>query len=141
METCLSFGEFPDFVRFQLPVLVWMGLIFVLSSLPGSTLSPLEFKDAHLIAHLLLFGMLYYLGYRALRFQNYSRLLREFSLLAALLFVMLYGATDEYHQSFTPGRRMELKDFLWDVLASVIVLLIVIVADKVKQNRGKLETR
>lgn len=118
-----------------------MGLIFVLSSLPGSTLSPLEFEDAHLIAHLLLFGTLYYLGYRALRFQNYSRLLREFSLLAALLFVMLYGATDEYHQSFTPGRQMELKDFLWDVLASVIVLLIVMVADKVKQNKGQLETR
>lgn len=136
----MNFREFPDFVKFQLPVLIWMGFIFVLSSIPGSSLSPLAFPYAHLIAHLLLFGMLYYLAYRAFKHQSYSRFFSEFSLLVSLLLVMLYGASDEYHQSFTPGRSEELKDFLIDVIAAVVVLIIVMIVEKVRDNRRKLET-
>ena len=133
--------EYPDFVRFQLPAILWMGLIFTLSSIPGSAFAPLEFNYAHLIAHMILFGTLYYLGYRALRYQNFSKFMREFSLLAALFFVMLYGASDEYHQSFTPGRQEELANFLWDVSAAVIVLLVVMVTEKVRQKRNKSGTK
>ncbi len=121
-----------------MPLLIWMALIFALSSVPGSTLSTMEFPDAHLIAHSILFGILYYLGYRAFKHQHYSRFVSEFSLLITLLFVMAYGASDEYHQSFTPGRSEELKDFLWDLSAAVIVLVIVLVVEKVQAGRKKV---
>ncbi len=98
----------------------------------------MEFPYAHIIAHTLLFGMLYYLGYRAFKHQHYSRLVSEFSLLVTLLFVMAYGASDEYHQSFTPGRSEELKDFLVDFLAAVAVLFIVLIAEKVREKRRKI---
>ena len=127
-------------MKFQLPALIWMGVIFGLSSVPGSSLSPMEFPDAHLIAHSLLFGMLYYLVYRAFKYQSYSRFLSEFSLLVSLLLVMLYGASDEYHQSFTPGRSEELKDFMIDVVAAVVVLVIVVIFEKVRDNRKKFGT-
>lgn len=117
-----------------------MGVVFALSSVPGSSLSPMEFPDAHLIAHSLLFGMLYFLAYRAFKYQSYSRFLSEFSLLISLLLVMLYGASDEYHQSFTPGRSEELKDFLIDTVAAVVVLIIVMIFEKVRENKKKLGT-
>lgn len=115
-----------------------MAFIFVLSSIPGSTFTPLSFPYAHMVAHLLLFGMLYYLGYRAFKHQHYSRFVSEFSLLITLLFVMAYGASDEYHQSFTPGRSDELKDFIFDLSAAVAVLLIVMIVEKIRSNRRRV---
>ncbi|MCL4540195.1 MAG: VanZ family protein [Bacteroidetes bacterium] len=136
----MNFKELPDFTRFQVPLLIWMAFIFALSSIPGSALSPYEFMDAHLIAHSLLFGVLYYLGYRAFKHQHYSRFVSEFSLLITLLFVMAYGASDEYHQSFTPGRSEELKDFLWDLSAAVVVLFIVLIVEKFRERRKMSRT-
>ena len=135
----MNFRESPDFVKYQLPVLIWMGFIFALSCVPGSTLAPIEFMDAHLIAHSLLFGMLYILGYRALKYQNYSRFLHEFSLLAALVLVALYGASDEFHQSFTPGRTEDFKDLMIDVMAGLVALLIVMAYERIRNTTKKLE--
>lgn len=115
-----------------------MVLIFLLSSIPGSTLSSMEFPYAHLIAHSLLFGMLYYLAYRALRFQRYSRLVSEFSLLITLFFVMIYGASDEFHQSFIPGRTEEFKDFAIDVGAALVVLAFVLLRDRLGFDRRRM---
>lgn len=123
-----------------MPLLIWMAFIFTLSSIPGSSFSPIEFPYAHLIAHSLLFGMLYYLGYRAFKHQHYSRFVSEFSLLITLLFVMAYGASDEYHQSFTPGRTEEFKDFLFDFCSAVAVLFIILVVERVRKNRKRLKT-
>ncbi len=134
----MSSRKYPDFVVFQLPVLIWIVLIFSLSSIPGSALSPVEFPYAHLIAHSLLFGMLYYLAYRALKFQRYSRFVSEFSLVITLLFVMIYGASDEFHQSFVPGRTEEFKDFAIDVGAALIVLVLVLLKDKLGLERRKV---
>ncbi len=132
MERFLNSKKYPDFLKFQLPVLIWMALIYTLSSMRGSTYSPFEFPEAHLIAHSLLFGMLYYLGYRALRYQNFSRFLSEFSLVMTLFFVILYAAADEYHQSFVPGRTEDIKDLLVDTTAAVVVLFVVLLKDKLR---------
>lgn len=76
--------------------------------------------------------MLYYLGYRALRYQNFSRFLSEFSLVMTLFFVILYAAADEYHQSFVPGRTEDIKDLLVDTTAAVVVLFVVLLKDKLR---------
>ena len=127
--------KYPDLLKFQLPVLLWMVLIFTLSSMPGSTFSPIEFPYAHLIAHGLLFAMLYYLGYRALRYQSYSRFLSEFSLVTTIFLVILYAAIDEYHQSFVPGRTEDFKDILIDTAAAAVVLFVIFLKEKLV--RGK----
>jgi len=93
-------------VKYQLPTLAWMGLIFLLSSMPGSTFTPIQFPYAHIIAHSLLFGALCLLSYRAFEHQEFSRFMREFSLLGSFMLVVIYGASDEYHQSFTRDVRM-----------------------------------
>ncbi len=117
-----------------------MGFIFALSSIPGKALAPMEFPDAHLIAHSLLYSTLYLLGYVAFRHQNYSRFLKEFSLPVSLVLVMLYGASDEFHQSFTPGRTEEFKDFMIDVIAAAVMLLIIALLEHVRSRRRKPET-
>ncbi|MCL5267821.1 MAG: VanZ family protein [Bacteroidetes bacterium] len=135
----MSSKEYPDFVKFQLPALVWMALIFSLSCVPGSDIAPMEFPYAHLIAHTMLYGVLYYFAYRAMKFQEYIRWLNEFSLVIALLFVMLYGASDEFHQSFVPGRTEEFKDFAIDVGAAIIVLAAIVIKDKFRLDKKKLK--
>ena len=101
MEKLLSLKEYPDFVKFHLPALLWMVFIFALSSVPGSTLAAIEFPYAHLIAHTLLYAMLYYLLYRALGHERFSAFLRRHRIGGALIIVALWGASDEYHQAFT----------------------------------------
>lgn len=139
MTKYLSSKKYPDFVKFQLPVLIWMVIIFALSSIPGSTLAPIEFPYAHLIAHTLLYGMLYYLCYRAMRYQHYSKFVSGFSVGIALLLVALYGASDEYHQSFVPGRTEELKDLLIDLAAALVVLVAVMLIDKFRSGKNPPE--
>ncbi len=122
--------EYPDFVKFQLPALLWMGFIFCLSCIPGSDIAPMEFPYAHIIAHTMLYAVLYYFAYRAMKFQGYSKWLNDFSIIVAYLFVMVYGASDEFHQSFVPGRTEEFRDFAIDVGAATIVLGVILLKDK-----------
>ena len=84
--------------------------------------------------------MLFYLAYRALKHQRFSRMLSELSLLFSLLLVALYGASDEYHQSFVPGRSEELKDFLVDVSAALVVLVIVMIFEKMRPAKVNLHS-
>ncbi len=114
-----------------------MILIFVLSSVPGSTLSHFEFPLAHEIAHIVLYASLYFLAYLALRHQNRISFLSTYRITGAFIIVAVYGASDEFHQSFTPGRSPEFKDFLIDVAAAAVILLFVSIAERnaVRQER------
>jgi len=122
-------------------VLVWMGLIFFLSSqqaadsnqlstgitkfimdlisgiLPGLSpqvqwLNHIVRKNAHFIAYLIL-GLL---QVNAL-YLNGKRGRQAFVL--ALLISFLYAASDEFHQTFVPGRSGELRDVLIDTAGAI----------------------
>lgn len=86
-----------------------MLLIFVLSSQP-SLPSIRFFSGADLLVHAAAYGILCLflaLSFVPARVATWNRVL----LLTFL--VTVYGVTDEYHQSFVPGRDAS----LWDVLA------------------------
>ena len=95
--------------RAWLPALAWAGTIFFLSSrstLPdGPDLIPHFDKVAHFGAYSLL-GLLLAHAVRATGL--------PFALAVALGW--LYGASDEFHQSFVPGRSVELLDWVADAL-------------------------
>jgi VanZ family protein len=42
--------------------------------------------------------------------------------LFSILIVSLYGITDEWHQSFTPGRSVEVADWLADTLGAALAV-------------------
>lgn len=47
------------------------------------------------------------------------------SLLAAWVIAVLYGVTDEWHQSFVPNRHAELRDLGSDAIGAVVATIVV----------------
>ena len=57
--------------------------------------------------------------------------------LGALVFAAFFAATDEFHQSFVPGRAMAAKDVLIDSLGALTGLLIALRVKNILQKRQK----
>jgi VanZ family protein len=92
--------------------IVWMGVIFSLSALPGSAL-PGRFSGlGHFTVYTVL-GLLYCaaLGKRRTWWH---------ALAIAVVLASLYGVTDEFHQSFVPGRTPDVLDWLVDTVGAAV---------------------
>jgi len=98
-----------------LPALLWMGFIFFLSSQPHLPRYPTPLIDLLLkkVAHLLEYFVLAILLHRAVGGQGGWW---------ALVIGGLYALSDEFHQSFVPGRNAELLDLTLDILGVVLGL-------------------
>lgn len=96
-------------------VAAYMLALFTVSSGPGVALPPEGNWDK--VLHAGAFGVLALLSAWALA----RGPLREATwpvLLAASLIAILYGATDEFHQSFVPGRDADVFDLFADALGA-----------------------
>jgi VanZ family protein len=103
-----------------LPPVAWAGLIFYLSSLPGSAI-PSPFFSADKVFHLGAYALLGYLVARALAY--YGRTGRVM-LMPALLLCLAYGISDEFHQSFVPDRTPSALDVAADTIGACIGIVI-----------------
>ncbi|HMI31690.1 MAG TPA: VanZ family protein [Candidatus Limnocylindrales bacterium] len=109
------------FLRYWLPVLLYIGLIFGASSIPGRdipNLFPYMDKLEHLTEYSL-FGLL--LG-RAFRFTVGGDRGRFWSL-ATVAFGGFVGGMDELYQRLTPGRSSDIRDWAVDVTAVTLAVL------------------
>lgn len=100
------------FIRYWLPVLAYVSIIFALSAQQHLT-PPLHFQNSDKVMHLLEYGGLGLLLARAIR----ASLPRWTWLATALLTVaigMAIGAGDEVFQSFVPGRESTVFDWFAD---------------------------
>lgn len=94
------------------PPLIWAGLIFFLSAqstLPGASYPWLDyiFKQS---AHIFVYAVLHFLIWRT----------NKKLLVAPFLIAFAYALTDEFHQSFIPGREATLVDVGFDSIGIVI---------------------
>jgi VanZ family protein len=97
-----------------------MALIFFVSSLPTAPLPPgVSDKSGHLIAYL----VLVVLAVRACAGGLPPRVTRGVAI-GALMIAMGYGAFDEIHQWFVPGRSAELADWFADSAGAGIGLAV-----------------
>ena len=124
------------------PVVVWAALIFIGSSsiLSGSNTSaflvqpmrwlfPTASDSTLLLAHLLIrkaghlteYAILAWLAARAFRTSS-NDLLHHRWFLVALILVVLYSLSDEFHQSFVPSRGASLYDCLIDAVGGLTML-------------------
>ncbi len=97
-----------------------MGLIFILSSIPGHAYEP--FAISSIIANLLhipLFGLLAFLWIKA--FDNKKVYINK-AIIYTIIITIVYAAFDEFHQSFVPGREMSLGDFAMDTLGCIAAI-------------------
>ena len=106
------------FTCYWVPVILYAGLIFTLSSFP---LPPpkVEIPFVDKFIHLIEYGILGFLLYRALRV---SKLAKQVFILA-IIFSILYALSDEIHQLFVPGRKFDLWDLAADSVGAILVTL------------------
>jgi VanZ family protein len=128
------------FLKYWLPVLIWMAVIFSASADPQSyqhsarifglfgpllhwlfpQMSPAEIDYLHHLfrkcCHLTEYAVLALLLWRALRqpVRNDPRPWNRREARLTLLIVMSYAATDEFHQIFVPARTPLVSDVLID---------------------------
>lgn len=105
-----------------MPVLVWCAVIFTLSSIPTPQTSQIYWWDFAIkkTAHMVEYGILYFLFFRAVIYSENKSSITNYSLLITFLFGLLYAFSDEIHQSFTPGRHPKLMDIGFDSLGMLI---------------------
>ncbi len=98
-------------VWYLFPLLGYCALIFYLSS--QSSINLPSFTQSDKLLHLAEYAVLGFLAYRFFR-----RVLPEksavFVVMVAFLFALLYGISDEFHQSFVSGRDSSWLDILAD---------------------------
>jgi VanZ family protein len=106
-----------------IPPLIWMGLIFVLSAQPDLPQAPGPWLDTLIkkAGHAGAYGVLTWLYQRALRprFRT-STALRVVSVGLAVM----YALSDEYHQTFVPGRKGRWSDVAVDGVGACGAMLL-----------------
>ena len=114
-------------VRRWLPPLVWAGVILVGTSLPGSMVPKRVFgydKAIHFTIYAILAVLL------AKQISEVTGRWRAAAL--ALAIAAAFGAADEWHQGFIPGRSTELADWRADSIGAALGALAVAAA---RRNR------
>lgn len=105
------------FVRYYLPALIWASVIFYFSSLPSARVTQFSLGFDDLILHFAEYALLGFL--LGLAFLHPSERHRWQWVVLACLVGILYGASDEIHQSFVPGRHATVSDFLADSIGTI----------------------
>jgi VanZ family protein len=101
-----------------MPAIAWAGVILVVTSWPNPSL-PFSVTGLDKIVHFSMYGILGFLVGRAL---PRHRLLS--ALVGAALGLAVFGALDEWHQRFIPGRSADVKDWIADVSGMILGLLL-----------------
>jgi len=103
-----------------------MGLIWIASSIQAPALPlervPFGDKGVHFIEYCVLGGLL---GFAAM----YGHVLTHWRLrvLSVWLLALAWGAIDEIHQAYVPGRQADPQDFIADVVGVTIGTALVVV--------------
>ena len=136
------------FLRYWLPLILWMGLIFSASADAQSIEHTSRFLEPFLrwlnpdispraleavrwvirkLAHMVEFGLLTWLLWRALRKpkRNDPRPWSWKTAGVAFGIVVLYAATDEFHQRFVPNRTGSVKDVFIDSAGAALAMMLV----------------
>ena len=108
-------------LRFWLPPILWAVVIFSFSSLPTVKASQFFWKDFLIkkSAHVLEYAIFTVLLYRALRAYGMTK---KDAAVSSIFVALLYGISDEIHQTFTPGREPRVRDVIFDTIGSLLAV-------------------
>ena len=97
------------------PVVLWMSVIFILTSLPGKYIPKTDIHGADKLVHFLEF---FVLGPLMLRAFVKSDINMHLSLMVILVIALasLYAGLGEWSQNFIPGRTADVFDLFIDLL-------------------------
>lgn len=119
------------------PVVAYMAIIFAVSAMSAPP-SPVAVGDKveHFVAYAAMGALL-------LRATSGGRLdgLTVMSALAAWVIATLYGVSDEYHQSFVPGRSPDVNDVAADSLGAALAVVALWASGIIARSRGAVRSR
>lgn len=115
-----------------LPTIAYLGLIFYLSSQSKPLDMDMDFKGIDKVLHIGEYAAAAFLLCYSLIKSGVKKVF-----ILAFIFSVLYGISDEIHQSFVPNRTADLFDILADVIGSFIGAYsgMILLMDK---NKGKV---
>jgi VanZ family protein len=117
------------------PAILVMGLIFIASNTSGSDIPKFGIfdlivkKGGHMLGYALLAASFFH------GLDNGKRASRSV-FAGAVLLAILYAASDEFHQSFTPGRSPAIMDICIDTIGSIIGISVLCFFRRRFLNRG-----
>lgn len=103
------------------PVVFWCGLIFWQSSRTLPVVGRTYNEDWLIknLAHVLEYFVLYIFVFRAINWQC-----KKVNFIYPLIFIVVYGIADEFHQSFVPGRTAWWGDVGFDTAGGLVAGLV-----------------
>ncbi|MBX7151653.1 VanZ family protein [bacterium] len=108
--------------KYIMPVIGWAILIFIASSIPGTSLPDLGKWSLDKFIHSGVFAVLSGLSFIAIRHYGAVQSKSQWwCWIVSFSFCLLYAASDEVHQLYVPNRSSEILDFLADSIGIVIV--------------------
>ena len=110
-------------VFFWFPTILWMGIIYFLSSFHKLQASPISWQDfiVRKTAHFTEYAVLNILCYRALKDTTSLSLAKR--LFLSFIITFFYALSDEYHQTFVSGRTGKPFDIGVDSLGAAFGLV------------------
>ena len=122
-------------IRF-IPVLSVMLTIFLLSHTPGDDL-PSQIEGLDKLCHATAYGALAATAIFAML--PWYRCREKTLALLCWLFCILYGFSDEFHQSFTPGRFPSMADIIADGIGAGLIIVAWLALLSMKSTRMQQE--
>ena len=109
-------------LKLWLAVIIWAGVIFGFSSMAINKEAEFSWFDFVIkkTAHVVEYAILYYLLFRAM--SEKGRKMDKKVWVTSLILVMIYAFSDEWHQTFVPGREGTLRDVGFDTIGGLLSL-------------------
>jgi VanZ family protein len=111
-----------NFLRY-IPMIMVMGIIFFLSAQTGDSLDLPDIPDLDKVLHAVAYAVLALTVLYAVPGEKYRGNPWRVSLLV-VLFCLLYGMSDEFHQSFVPKRMPSALDLAADTCGAVLAVVV-----------------
>lgn len=117
-----------------LPLILYWIILLTATSVPSDKLPKEIFEVGDKLLHFGAYLVLSVLLCLTLIFQKKFVLLKKYPYYFTILFGSLYGALDELHQMFIPGRSAEFADWVADTLGTIGGVLIVYFVKKITEK-------
>lgn len=117
------------FMVYVLPGILYSVLIYIISAQSNPPAPEFNFEWGDKLNHAGAFGLMMLMTFRAVRWLLPDRNIRV-QIMLALLYCLLYGATDEIHQSYVPERHADLFDWIADVVGAILGALFILATQR-----------
>jgi len=105
------------YLKFWFPVILYSGIIFYVSSIPNIS-TPLPEVAFDKVLHIIEYVPFGYLLARGICGSN-PAITQKMVWVLVFTICLLYGFSDEYHQSFVPGRSPSIIDLMADAIGGI----------------------